>query len=62
MPVNISLSGGRLARRSLVNVRASAAALALAVASSAFPLGAAVIDFSGVPLKNSYAGPGGGSA
>ena len=50
MSVKVSLPGGRLARRSLVNVRASAAALALA---SALPLGAAVLDFGDLSLAPS---------
>lgn len=54
------VSGGRLARRSLVNACAATAALALAL-GSAPRLAATVIDFGGVPLDNSYAGPGGGS-
>lgn len=55
----LSVSGGRLARRSLVN--AGAAALALASANS---LGAALVDFGDVSLTTppaaAYAGPGGG--
>ncbi len=51
MSVDVFLSGGRFARRSLVNVRASAAALALA--SAALPLGAAVLDFGDLSLAPS---------
>jgi hypothetical protein len=51
MSRNVPLPGGRLARRSLVNVRASVAALALA--SVALPLGAAVIDFGDLSLAAS---------
>lgn len=58
MSHNVSLPGGRLARRSSFHV---AAALALA---SSLPLGAAVIDFGDVnfvtPPATTYAGPGGG--
>ena len=56
------VSGGRRARRPLSHARARVAALACALAVA--PLGAAVIDFSDVPLTGpavaTYAGPGGG--
>jgi hypothetical protein len=48
---NTTNPGGRLARRSLFNVRASVAALALA--STALPLGAAVLDFGDLSLAAS---------
>jgi hypothetical protein len=43
--------GGRLARRSLIHIRASVAVLALA--SAALPLGAAVVDFGDLSLAAS---------
>lgn len=52
MPVNVSLPGGRSARRPLFNVRASVAALAL-LSAAALPLGAAVVDFGDLSLAPS---------